>query len=139
MNSPLARVIIVFIGLIVSLFIFLRGPGPHGPLRWIGLILALLGVVGVVVARWTLGKSFSVRPQARQLVTHGIYLKIRNPIYVFSVVCIAGVLLMIQQKYAWIWLGVVIVVQTLRARQESSVLEAKFGDEYREYRRKTWL
>ena len=139
MNSPLARVIIVFAGACVSFWIFLRGPGPDGLLRWVGLILALLGVVGVIVARWTLGRSFSVTPQARQLVTHGIYSKIRNPIYVFGAVCITGVLLMIQLRYAWTWLGVVIVLQAFRARKESHVLEAKFGDEYREYRKKTWF
>ena len=139
MNSPLARAGIVFAGFCLSLWIFFRGPGPHGPLRWAGLMLALVGLSGVVVARWTLGKSFSVTPQARQLVTHGIYSKIRNPIYVFGAVCAAGLLLMIQQKYLWIALGALIVAQIFRARQESRVLEAKFGEEYREYRRNTWL
>ena len=51
MNTPLARVVIVWGGSWLSLLIFLRGPGPHGPMRWIGLILALIGVLGVVVAR----------------------------------------------------------------------------------------
>jgi protein-S-isoprenylcysteine O-methyltransferase Ste14 len=30
-------------------------------------------------------------------------------------------------------------VQTLRARREAQVLEAAFGDAYRDYRRKTWF
>ena len=139
MNTPVARVILLFAGLLLSCVIFVRGPGPHGPLRWIGFFLALAGVTGVMVARWTLGKSFSVTPQARQLVTHGIYSKVRNPIYVFSAVLFTGVLLMIQQKYGWVLLVVLVLVQTIRARQESRVLEAKFGDEYREYRKRTWL
>jgi len=128
-----------FAGLCLSLWIFFSGPGPRGPLRWVGLMLALLGLWGVIVARGTLGKSFSVTPQARQLVTHGIYSKIRNPIYVFGALCVAGLLLMIRQKYLWIALGALIVAQIFRARQESHVLEAKFGDEYREYRKQTWF
>ena len=46
---------------------------------------------------------------------------------------------MIRQKYLWIALGALIVAQIFRARQESHVLEAKFGDEYREYRKQTWF
>jgi protein-S-isoprenylcysteine O-methyltransferase Ste14 len=32
-----------------------------------------------------------------------------------------------------------IVVQMLRARREARVLEAAFGDAYRDYRRQTWF
>ena len=129
----------LFAGLLLIFFVFFRGPGPHGPLRWMGLILALLGLAGLIVARWTLGKSFSVTPQARRLVTHGIYSKLRNPIYVSGAVCLAGVLLMVQQNYLWIAWGLLLAVQVVRARQESRVLEAKFGDQYREWRKGTWF
>jgi protein-S-isoprenylcysteine O-methyltransferase Ste14 len=30
-------------------------------------------------------------------------------------------------------------MQVARARRESAVLEAKFGDEYRRYRQQTWF
>ena len=33
----------------------------------------------------------------------------------------------------------VVFMQVWRARNEARVLEAKFGDAYREYRRKTWF
>ncbi len=46
---------------------------------------------------------------------------------------------MVQQRYLGALLGIIIVLQTIRARQESRVLEEKFGDEYREYRKKTWF
>jgi len=32
-----------------------------------------------------------------------------------------------------------IPVQVLRARREAAVLEAKFGDAYRKYRKHTWF
>jgi protein-S-isoprenylcysteine O-methyltransferase Ste14 len=33
----------------------------------------------------------------------------------------------------------IITLQIVRARQEARVLEATFGDAYREYRRRTWF
>jgi protein-S-isoprenylcysteine O-methyltransferase Ste14 len=33
----------------------------------------------------------------------------------------------------------VVIAQTIRARREACVLEDKFGDAYREYRKRTWL
>lgn len=86
-----------------------------------------------------LGRSFSVRAEAHKLVTHGIYSKIRNPIYVFGTVVFAGLVLVIHRPVLWLIIPVIIIVQTIRARREAQVLETAFGDAYREYRRKTWF
>lgn len=91
------------------------------------------------MSRWTLGSSFSVTAQARELVTRGIYSRIRNPIYVSGSVFIAGLILISGKPEMWILLAVIVVVQIVRARREARVLEAKFGDEYRRYRRQTWF
>ncbi len=107
--------------------------------RYIGTILIVVGLSMIALARYQLGKSFSVRPEAHALVTHGLYSKIRNPIYVFGAVMIAGLALVFQQRVLWFVLVVVLVAQTIRARREARVLEAAFGDAYREYRRRTWF
>jgi protein-S-isoprenylcysteine O-methyltransferase Ste14 len=112
---------------------------PRGPIRWLGLALAIIGIAGVTVSRWTLGKSFAVTPQARELVTRGIYSRIRNPIYVSGTVFIAGVLLIMDIPWLWAALVALVIVQVLRAHKEAAVLEAKFGDEYRRYRAQTWF
>ncbi len=109
------------------------------PLRAIGLALALSGFVLWGIARIQLGKSFAVRAKAQTLVTRGIYSKIRNPIYVFGTVCIAGVLLSLGQEKWLLILVLLIPMQLVRARKEARVLEEKFGDEYRDYRRSTWF
>ena len=124
--------------LIVISAIVLR-PGPWSAARSVGLGIALPAAVLLFVARWQLGRSFSVTPQARELVTHGLYSRIRNPIYVFSGVMVAGILIALQRPYALSFLIVLIPVQVFRANQESKVLEAKFGEAYREYKARTWF
>jgi protein-S-isoprenylcysteine O-methyltransferase Ste14 len=118
---------------------YLYGPGPHDGLRSIGAALGLTGLAGVILARYTLGRSFSVTAKARALVTTGIYARIRNPIYVSSSVFVAGIFLIVRQPRLWLVLAAIIVMQIVRARNEARVLEAGFGDAYREYRRHTWL
>jgi protein-S-isoprenylcysteine O-methyltransferase Ste14 len=107
--------------------------------RYAGTLLAVVGAIGIVLARYQLGKSFSIRPEAHELVTRGIYSKIRNPIYVFGSIMIAGIILVVQRHILWLLLAALIVAQTLRARSEARVLEEAFGDQYREYRRRTWF
>jgi protein-S-isoprenylcysteine O-methyltransferase Ste14 len=114
-------------------------PGQWSVARWVGLAVAIPAAVLLFTARWQLGASFSVTPQARALVTHGVYSKIRNPIYVFSALMLLGVLIALQYRYAFLLLGLLIPIQMVRAHQESKILEATFGDEYRKYRMGTWF
>jgi len=93
----------------------------------------------VSTARFQLGKTCSITPQAKKLVTHGLYSKIRNPIYLFGTIAIAGVFLILQIPPLWMLLGALAVLQVLRADKEARVLEAKFGEQYRAYRRQTWF
>lgn len=107
--------------------------------RCLGTALIVAGLGGIAVARYQLGRSFAIRAEAHQLVTRGIYSKIRNPIYVFGTVLIAGFVLFVRRPILWLLVLLVVIVQTIRARREARVLEAAFGDAYREYRRKTWF
>lgn len=112
---------------------------PWNAQRCIGTALAVVGVSLIGLARYQLGKSFAIRAEAHELVTHGLYSKIRNPVYVFGVVMFTGVVIVLQKPVLWIALLAMVVVQAIRARREARVLEMAFGDTYREYRRKTWF
>jgi protein-S-isoprenylcysteine O-methyltransferase Ste14 len=116
-----------------------RWPGRHEAVRLIGLLLGLIDLGGTIVARYTLGRSFSWVPRATGLVSGGIYSRIRNPIYISGTILVVGVALMTGRAELLAILLVLIPVQIIRARREAAVLQAKFGDEYREYRQRTWF
>jgi len=114
-------------------------PDAWTPIRMIGIALILVGFVFWTVARFQLGASFAVQAEARQLVTRGLYSKIRNPIYLFGSMVVAGGILVFG-KPMWLLIFVLLIpLQLWRARKESAVLEAAFGDEYRAYRAGTWF
>ena len=121
------------------LWFLVRWAAPWNMQRYAGSVLVVVGVAFIGVARYQLGKSFSIRPKARELVIHGLYSKIRNPIYVFGSMIILGLILVLQKPVLWVGLAAVVAIQTICARREAGVLEEAFGDSYREYRRKTWF
>ena len=78
-------------------WLLVRWTTPWNSERYVGTFLAVVGVSFIALARYQLGKSFSIRPEAHQLVTAGLYSKIRNPIYVFGTVFISGVVMVVQR------------------------------------------
>ncbi len=106
----------------------------------VGMSIGAAGLALWLAARVQLGKSFSVRPEARALVTTGLYSKFRNPIYLFAGVAYTGVFLSWGNVLAFIiFLVAYIAFQYPRVRRERAVLEKAFGDEYRRYKARTWL
>lgn len=108
-------------------------------LRITGIAIAAPALLLLMLARVQLGRAFSIQAKASTLVTSGLYSRIRNPIYVFSALFIAGVILWSGKLWLLLFFAVLIPLQIYRSRKESQVLEAKFGDEYRAYKRKTWF
>jgi protein-S-isoprenylcysteine O-methyltransferase Ste14 len=103
------------------------------------LCLLIVGSILWTVARFQLGASFTVKAEARQLVTRGLYSKIRNPIYVFGSMVMAGGILVFA-KPVWLLIFLLVIpLQIWRTGKESAVLEAAFGEQYRKYRAGTWF
>jgi protein-S-isoprenylcysteine O-methyltransferase Ste14 len=135
-----SNVISIVVFLLVLIFVGVHfGSQPWTPTRIAGVVIGLPSVALLVLARIQLGGSFSVGPKAHVLVTHGLYSRIRNPIYVFGGLAIAGILLYMNQPLYLFLFVVLIPLQIYRARQEEKVLEARFGDEYRQYKSGTWF
>lgn len=107
--------------------------------RVVGLVLLIPGLILLTIARINLGSAFSVTPEATRLVTSGLYSRIRNPIYLFGILVIAGLVLYLEKPWFLLLLVPLAALQVWRSRAESRVLEARFGDDYRRYRAKTWF
>jgi protein-S-isoprenylcysteine O-methyltransferase Ste14 len=126
---------------VLLLYLFVPGlkEQPWTELRIMGAVLAVLGYVLVVTARIQLGRSFSVRPEAKALVQHGLYSRIRNPMYVFVDVMLFGLILALNMNWILLFLIVFAIFQMRQARREARVLQEKFGQAYVEYRNRTWF
>ncbi|MFZ0820524.1 MAG: isoprenylcysteine carboxylmethyltransferase family protein [Candidatus Acidiferrales bacterium] len=132
----------VAIPLILGAFVYLVWSHLNEP--WPVMRVAAICMIGVGAALWALariqlGPSFSVSAKATALVTNGLYSRIRNPIYVFGSIVIAGLCLFFERPIFLLVLLVIVPLQIVRARKEAEVLEAAFGDAYREYHAKTWI
>lgn len=133
--------VVTFIMVVIAAVVLLRQAMGLAwtPNRIVGVAISVPALLLLLTARIQLGRAFSVRAKATNLVTTGLYSRIRNPIYVFSTLLILGVIVWSGRPVFLLLLAVLIVVQIRRSRTESAVLEAKFGEEYREYKRKTWF
>lgn len=123
----------------IAVIMIAKAQPPWTPLRMAGLALAIFGFTLLTIARLQLGNAFSITPQATLLVTGGIYRRIRYPVYVFSAMGIAGFIVYLNLPVFLVFLVALIPVQVVRARREERVLEERFGEEYRAYRRNTWF
>lgn len=112
---------------------------PLTPMRLAGLALIIPAFVLFLVARMQLGDAFSIKAKASELVTTGIYSRIRNPIYVFGGLMLAGLILWFERPLFLLVFAVLIPLQIMRVRKEEQVLEARFGTAYLEYKQKTWF
>jgi protein-S-isoprenylcysteine O-methyltransferase Ste14 len=108
-------------------------------MQTLGAIMAVFGLALVFVARANLGKSFSVRPDAKELVTKGLYSRIRHPMYVFVDVTFFGLVLALELYWLILLLVGLAICQTYQARREGKVLRQKFGQLYLDYRDRTWF
>ncbi len=109
------------------------------PMRMAGFAIAIPAFALFVLARIQLGAAFSVQAKATSLVTTGLYSRIRNPIYVFGALMIAGIILCLQRPWFLLILAALIPMQVMRSRKEEQVLAEKFGDAYQDYKRNTWF
>lgn len=132
-------VLTLVVGAALGLILWEHPPAAWGAMQVIGACLLGLGFFLWTTARFQLGRSLTVTAHAKQLVTRGLYSKIRNPIYVFGSCVIAGFILVLGRPVWLLVFLIIIPLQLWRARKESAVLEAAFGEQYRKYRVGTWF
>ena len=99
-----------------------------------GLMLA--GTLLAAWGAWTLGRGFSLLPQARVLVTHGPYRFVRHPIYLGGVLITAGEVWLRFSPLVVALNVLFVAAQVVRLRYEEELLAETFP-EYAAYRRRT--
>jgi protein-S-isoprenylcysteine O-methyltransferase Ste14 len=135
LNLITLAIILVF----AVLFVFQASRMPWTSTHIIGLSIAAPALLLLIIARLQLGSAFSVQAKASTLVTTGLYSRIRNPIYVFGALFIAGIIIWANKPWLLLIFVILIPMQILRSRKEAQVLEKEFGPAYVAWKQKTWF
>jgi protein-S-isoprenylcysteine O-methyltransferase Ste14 len=106
------------------------------PSQMIAALLVGLGSLGSALVLAQLGKSFSIMPEARRLVTNGPYAYARHPLYAVEMLTLLGTAIQFAQPWAALLALGVLALQVTRALFEEQVL-AEAYPEYDAYRRRT--
>ena len=127
----------------------LTGPLTLGLGRMPAILLgAALFAAGFALDLLAMGRfrRAETRPEPWQpstrIVTAGIYGRTRNPMYLGMALIYAGLAILFDGPIALLLLPAVLaVIRTKVIAREESYLEAKFGEEYRSYKRRVrrWL
>ncbi|MGC2616721.1 MAG: methyltransferase [Terracidiphilus sp.] len=112
MKIPIPALVVPVVCLLLYLFVPGLRRRPWTALRVAGAIVAIAGYFLFVTARIQLGRSFSVSPQAKELITHGLYSRIRNPIYVGVGVMWLGLIVSLHLYWLFLHVWTVCVKQT---------------------------
>ena len=113
----------------------------------LGGLLLYAGLGLVMWGRLALGEQYFVSTSMaaqlfadHRLATHGPYALVRHPMYLgFILTGVGGLLLYLTWTFVFVSLSFLGLVT--RARREEQVLEAEFGDAYRDYRQQVpgWI
>lgn len=105
----------------------------------IGIIIVALAFILWLIARVQLGNSFTIGAHAKELVTVGLYSKLRHPVYYFSILAVTGIAIFTWSIYMTIPVILLVIIEIVRIKQEEEILEKTFGKRYISYKRTTWF
>ncbi|HZW02497.1 MAG TPA: isoprenylcysteine carboxylmethyltransferase family protein [Anaerolineaceae bacterium] len=142
--------IVLSIVLAIAVFWLLWRPLPlqfSDPFRLVLLIVGTLlyfpGIALILWGRRTLAEMYNVSSsfgvqifEGHRLVTSGPYHYVRHPMYLGTILWVLGALFL-YRNWAMLILMTFVVSMYLRSKKEEQALIETFGDEYREYMRRT--
>ncbi len=114
-------------------------PRAESDTQWDALsaILLLIGNTLCIMVVLDLGRSLSIMPEARKLVTTGLYRRVRHPLYLAEEIALLGVFMQFRSWQAAAVLVAHLFIQLRRMDCEEDILAGMFP-EYAEYQRRSY-
>ena len=106
------------------------------PVQLTGSGLILIGSLATALVLLRLGRSFSILPESRQLVTGGVYKIVRHPVYLAEAITALGMLIHFLSIWAALLVALQFALQLARIHYEEKTLSETFP-EYRDYAKRT--
>lgn len=116
-----------------------RAGWPDG-VRWAGVVLGVFCVAGIHWLFSSIGSGITPTSATREkhiLVTKGPYRWIRHPLYTVGSALFIAFSMMANNWFIALLGILVFILMAIRTPSEEANLIAKFGDEYREYMKRT--
>lgn len=108
--------------------------------RWLGVVIAIPGVAGIYWLFSSIGTGITPTSGTRKehlLVTSGPYRWVRHPLYTLGSSLFLSVGVMADNWFIALMGVLAFIAMAIRTPKEEANLIAKFGDEYREYMKRT--
>lgn len=109
-------------------------------IRWLGVGLGVVGVFGIYWLFSSIGSGITPTSATRKehkLVTNGVYAYIRHPLYTFGSLLIISFGMMADNWFIVMFGVLAFILMAIRTPKEEANLIEKFGDEYRDYMKRT--
>jgi protein-S-isoprenylcysteine O-methyltransferase Ste14 len=110
-------------------------------MRWTGVLLYAVGGALRIAPVFALGERFSglvaIQP-GHELVTDGLYRRIRNPSYLGLLISTLGWALAFRSLVGVLLTALLVVPLVARMRSEEALLGERFGEAYAAYRGRSW-
>ena len=107
--------------------------------HWLGIGLTFSGFLFWIIARAQLWQAFAINPNATELVTSGLYAKLKHPIYYFELMAFLGVAIFFWDALVSAIVLFLFAVQIYRMRKENTLLRNTFGEKYERYASSVWF
>lgn len=109
--------------------------------RWVGFVLATLGMGLIVWTSLALGRLYSADVTIQKdhhLVTDGPYGYVRHPRYVGGMIQGIGLSLLFRSWVGLVLTGLFVAIVLFRIKDEEHLMHREFGPEWESYCQKSW-
>jgi protein-S-isoprenylcysteine O-methyltransferase Ste14 len=122
------RIVAVLGGYLPVALLILPGRGVDSGMLLLSSFLTFFGMTFAVFSLAWLGRSISLLPESRKLVTSGPYAVIRHPLYLGEQIALVGVALQVGTLWGAVAIGLQFCCQLYRMSYEEKVLAGSFPE-----------